>query len=414
MRGFWHMIEKTVLQNGLTIITEPMDGDFVNVAYYVNKGSIDEPEDCLGIAHLAEHEVFKGTANRNKDEVWEDVQKYGGEMNAYTAENSTAFFCTILKEYWDKALDVISDIVFNNTIPEEEFELEKGVVIEELKMYDDDAKHKVFDETSRVLFKDYKNRWNNGGTPETVQGIKREQLVDFINNNYIPQNITLFVTGNVKHEDIEKFVEDYLDGYEFINDSQEHRVTVDKLNITDDVISLHGTQSTMMAVWETKASGTRELLLNEILCSILGGGFGSRFMEIREKYGYAYTVNCNYQAFAENDKAFMFCYAGLNKDNIPKTKELIIQNLKDIKENGLRFNEFNQAKICVKSDYKKQFSFCEDVNNFRLMQYPIGGTIYTEELLKVLEKITIQDVENFAKEILQDMKIGFIVVEQTE
>ena len=110
----------------------------------------------------------------------------------------------------------------------------------------------------------------------------------------------------------------------------------------------------------------------------------------------------------------MFCYAGLNKDNIPKTKELIIQNLKDIKENGLRFNEFNQAKICVKSDYKKQFSFCEDVNNFRLMQYPIGGTIYTEELLKVLEKITIQDVENFAKEILQDMKIGFIVVEQTE
>ena len=117
MRGFWHMIEKTVLQNGLTIITEPMDGDFVNVAYYVNKGSIDEPEDCLGIAHLAEHEVFKGTANRNKDEVWEDVQKYGGEMNAYTAENSTAFFCTILKEYWDKALDVISDIVFNNTIP---------------------------------------------------------------------------------------------------------------------------------------------------------------------------------------------------------------------------------------------------------------------------------------------------------
>ena len=80
----------------------------------------------------------------------------------------------------------------------------------------------------------------------------------------------------------------------------------------------------MMAVWETKASGTRELLLNEILCSILGGGFGSRFMEIREKYGYAYTVNCNYQAFAENDKAFMFCYAGLNKHNIPKTKELII------------------------------------------------------------------------------------------
>ena len=226
-------MKKTILDNGLTVITEQTDEDFVSMGYIVNKGSFDEPNDCLGIAHLAEHQVFKGTANRDKDEIWLDVQQYGGDMNAYTAENSTAFHCTILKEYWKTALDVISDIVFNNTIPEEEFELEKSVVIEELNMYHDDATHRVMENITKTIFRKYANRWTNGGTPETVRNITREQLINFINSNYIPSNITLMVTGNVKHEQICEFVSDYLEGYEFAKTSINNRVVNPIITIED-------------------------------------------------------------------------------------------------------------------------------------------------------------------------------------
>jgi predicted Zn-dependent peptidase len=187
-------MKSTTLNNGLEIITDKRNEDFVNIAYMIDKGSMDEPDDKLGIAHLTEHMVFKGTANRDKDQIWEDVSKFGGSMNAYTAENHTAFYCTILKEYWEEALDVLSDIVWNNTLPEEEFDLEKSVVVEELKMYSDEGKHVVLDLLTKTIFPDIENRWNNGGTPETVSEITREDVSEYIENYFIPKNIKIVIT----------------------------------------------------------------------------------------------------------------------------------------------------------------------------------------------------------------------------
>jgi len=407
------MMKKTVLNNGLTVITEKTDEDFVSVAYVVNKGSFDEPEDSLGIAHLAEHEVFKGTANRDKDELWLDVQEYGGEMNAYTAETCTAFFCTILKEYWKKALDVISDIVFNNTIPEEEFELEKNVVIEELKMYNDDALHRVLDNVTRTVFKNYPNRWSNGGTPETVSKITREQLIKFINDNYIPSNITLMATGNVEHEKLVKFVEEYLEGYEFNESTTSNRVEQPQLNIEDNIDTIEGTQSTMSAIWEIDVSTAKKGIINEIIAHTLGGGFGARFMDIREKYGYAYQVKAETIIFTTKEKALMECYVALNKKNIERTKELII-NVLDELEDGITAVELVHAKAFLKSDFKKTIRCCEDLNEFKLNQYGVGDTIDVNELLDILDKVTLEEINAYIKEMCKNMKIGFIVVEQTE
>ena len=406
-------MKKTILDNGLTVITEQTDEDFVSMGYIVNKGSFDEPNDCLGIAHLAEHQVFKGTANRDKDEIWLDVQQYGGDMNAYTAENSTAFHCTILKEYWKTALDVISDIVFNNTVPEEEFELEKSVVIEELNMYHDDATHRVMENITKTIFRKYANRWTNGGTPETVRNITREQLINFINSNYIPSNITLMVTGNVKHEQICEFVSDYLEGYEFAKTSINNRVVNPIITIEDNVDTIEGIQSTMVAVWETKSSNTKETLINEIIAHVLGGGFGSRFMDIREKYGYAYTVRADTMTFDLNEPSLMFCYTALNKNNIEKTKELIVEKLNDL-DKGITQKEFNHAKAFLTSDFKKAFRCCEDANSFKLDQYAVHDTIDKDVIIDTLNSIDLNDVNEFIKDMCRDMKIGFIVVEQSE
>ena len=408
-------MKKTILDNGLTIITDKKQGDFVTASYYVNVGSIDEPINSIGIAHLTEHQVFKGTVTRDKNKIWKDVQQFGGSLNAYTTELYTCYYCTIMKDYWKNALDVVSDIVWNNTIPEEEFELEKSVVIEELKMYNDDAQYRVYDLVKKTLFKNCRNRWNNGGTPQTVSNITREKLVDFITKNYIPKNVVLAFVGDVDHEEIVQFISKYIDGYEFVDSVQHNRQNVSFLNIEDAKDYIDGTQSTMASVWEVSCTNDKEDYLNELCASIIGGGFCSRMMEIREKYGFAYTVSCFSNTYGYNDKAYMEIYAGLNKENIEKTKEIILKNLKELKENGITEDEFNTAKIRTISSLKKKFLYCEDVVNMLFYSWSVCSKCLEEQdYLKVLNSITYNDLNEYMKNMINLDKIAFMVVEQKQ
>ena len=407
-------MKTTILDNGLKIITDETDGDFVTASYFVNKGSIDEKESTLGIAHLAEHMVFKGTTTRDKNEIWEFVQRNGGELNAYTSTNSTCFYCTALKEFGFDAIEIVSDLVWNNTIPQEEFELEKSVVIEELKMYHDDAEHRVYDLATKTLFNKYKNRWSNGGTPETVSKITRDDMIEYINRVFVPQNITVCVTGNIKHEDVVDYISAYIEGYEFSDSNENYRDAVDKLNLVDGFETIDGTQSTMFAVWETKINNERELMINSILSKILGGGFGSRMMPIREVYGYAYTVYSNYEFNSYDDKAYCFVYAGLNKDNIEVTKQLIADNLDKFISDGITEAEFNQAIVRNISSLKKKKCFCEDLNDFKLSQLSFGGSLSVDDLIEILDTLTLEEVNEYIKNVFSNHKVVYMVVEQKQ
>lgn len=407
-------MKTTILDNGLKIITDETDGDFVTASYFVNKGSIDEKENTLGIAHLAEHMVFKGTTTRDKNEIWEFVQRNGGELNAYTSTNSTCFHCTSLKEFGFDAVEIVSDLVWNNTIPQEEFELEKSVVIEELKMYHDDAEHRVYDLATKTLFNKYKNRWSNGGTPETVSKITRDDMVEYINRVFVPKNITVCVTGNIKHEDVVDYISAYIEGYEFSDSNENYRDAVDELNLVNGFETIDGTQSTMFAVWETKINNERELMINSILSKILGGGFGSRMMPIREVYGYAYTVYSNYEFNSYDDKAYFFVYAGLNKDNIEVTKQLIADNLDKFISDGITEAEFNQAIVRNISSLKKKKCFCEDLNDFKLLQLSFGGSLSVDDLIKILDTLTLEEVNKYIKNVFSNHKVVYMVVEQKQ
>jgi len=407
------MIQKTILDNGLTIITDKKDGDFVTAAYYVDVGSIDENENTRGIAHLTEHLVFKGTATRDKNELMREIQDYGGEINAATTEMYTYFYSTILKEYWKTVLEIVSDIVWNNTIPEEEFELEKSVVIEELKMYDDDARDRVFSLMTKTLFKDCKNRWNNGGTPETVSKITREQVIDFISKNYIPKNITVCFTGDVEHQEIVSFVKNYIDGYEFSQTSYSHRKKITQLNIENAKEKLDGTQSTMIAVWNTIMKNVKDMFVCQFATTILGGGWGSRMMEIREEYGYAYTVTSTFDTYGFDDVSYVGIYVGLNKENIPKTKEIILENLKKLNTQGITQQEFMQAKRRMMSSLKRNYITCDDRTLFMFDSLCLKFDIFEEQdYVNLIEEITFDDVNNYVKNWNID-NIAFMIMEQS-
>lgn len=408
------MIEEAVLDNGLKIIVNKTNSEFVTIAYAINKGAWDETENNLGIAHLVEHMVFKGTANRDKNAVWEDIQNYGGNLNAYTSDNHTVFVATILAEYFDVAFDVVSDIVWNNTIPEEEFELEKNVVMEELKMYYDDASERVQDLSTAVMFKDYPAFHNVGGTAQTVSKITRQQVLDFINYKYIPQNVTLFVTGDVDINIIKSQIEEYLEDYEFVNNDKEVRPIISELNIEDAEDTIDGTQSTLIATVPVKVTNPKEYIMADILSDILGGGFGSRLMVIRENFGYAYTVYCTLCATDFTQPAWLKVYAGLNKENIDKTKEVIKECFDTITE-GIHETEFKRSVITYKTQLKKQYETTSNATSLMIENYMVGFPFLTmEEYIEVLESITLEDVMEYVNENLGEYKMAYYVVKQTK
>jgi predicted Zn-dependent peptidase len=200
-------MRKEVLDNGFEIYTETIDvAKTVTFSIYVKAGSYYESEP-FGVAHLLEHMVFKGTTNRSTQQISEDIERYGGYMNAETSFEHTRYFTTIPYENWEKGAEVICDISFNSTIPEKEFIMEKKVVQEELKMYSDDSSSHVSDMLLQSMFKSYPNRQTIGGTVESVGDITRENILNFRDLYYQPNNMFAVVSGNVSHEEVVDFLE---------------------------------------------------------------------------------------------------------------------------------------------------------------------------------------------------------------
>lgn len=409
------MFVKT-LNNELRFCIENIESDFVTISYYINAGSFDEPIDKLGIAHLTEHLVFKGTMNRKAEDIFTEIERLGGTMNAYTTETHTVFYVTILKEYWKQAVDVLSDIVWCNTIPEEEFERERNVVLEELKMYNDDGKRHVLDVMTKTAFKETKNKWNNGGTVQSVSKISKQDVEDFIDNFYVPSNTSIYVVGDINNDEFIEFVDNYISNYEFNTNIKQFRDDSKKVIINDEEESIDTTQSHMVMYFPFKSnSNLKEFLISDLAQDIFGNGFGSRLMELREKYGYAYTIYCN--SFESQPESLIYVYIGLNKDNVSNAKDLILKKIDEIKNNGITSDEFSAAYNCTKTALKKKALFTESITDMRIMLKGMGidsDEIEFDDIIKELDSVSIQDLNNFYKEVFNPDNVGCITLIQTK
>ena len=404
------------LKNGLKICIEHINSDFVTIGYYVNIGAFDEPLNCLGIAHLTEHLVFKGTLNRPANIIFTEIERLGGSMNAYTTETHTVFYVTILKEYWKEAIDVLSDIIWNNTIPEEEFGREKDVVLEELKMYNDDGQRHIMDVMTKTAFINTPNKWNNGGTIQSVSAITRQDVADFIDNFYVPQNITLYVTGDLQEEDFITFVQDYTDQYSFNEEIISYRDDTKKVVISNVQEDFDATQSHLVMYFPfTFNENLHDLIITELAQDIFGNGFGSRLMEIREKYGYAYTIFCD--NFLTKPDSLIYVYVGLNKNNIDKTKRLMLEKMEEIREHGITEEEFDTAYNCLKTQLKTKALFTESMNDFRISL--MGNNIDCNDssfqnIIQQIESVSLEEINAFYKNTFNPDNVGFIELLQTK
>ena len=326
---------KKKLKNGLTILFEKRNQPVVSVSASVKEGSAYETEKQKGISHFAEHLMFKGTKTRSYMEIAKEIEGKGGILNAGTSEEYTTYWNKIPSKYFATGIDIASDLILNPKFDAAEFEKEKKVILEEIKMYKDNPQLHVLDKIKEMLYK--KPFGISGtGTNESVLGLKREDLIKFHDSNYSTNRMFLCVVGNTTIEKIEEF------GNRFPKKFSAVKRTV-PVKINKDLIERRRGIDQANLAFGFHASGLEDnkRYAHELFNVILAGGMSSRlFEEIREKRGLAYAV----RGVLEQGKNFghHIIYVGTTKDKAKECKEIILKEIK--KMNSLQERDLKEAK----------------------------------------------------------------------
>jgi len=203
--------QKSSLKNGMRVVTESHAlSRVVSIGIWVLTGTRDELKGQEGISHLLEHLVFKGTKTRNAYQIAKSLESLGGELNAYTTKEYTVYHCLVLKEHWEKGLEVLSDLVSNMKFSRSDFLLEKGVILQEIAMGDDNLEEMVFDELYELVYEKHPLSQPILGTLKSVNGMSQKQVLDYYKKTYSANNMIVSAAGNVDHTEFLAAVETYL------------------------------------------------------------------------------------------------------------------------------------------------------------------------------------------------------------
>jgi predicted Zn-dependent peptidase len=326
-------IRRTQLDSGLRVVTEAMPGlRSVAVGYWVGTGSRDEPDELSGASHFLEHLLFKGTASRHASDIAEAVESVGGDMNAFTGQEVTAFYMRMPDRHLPRALDIMSDIVWSPALRDDEFESERQVILEEIRMRDDAPDDLVHDVFAGALFPGHPLGREVAGTEATIEAVTRDQIAQYHALHYQPSNVVVAVAGNVDHDDVVAQVEAMLpDG------------ATDRPPRVDGADGRAPERVALVDRPHEQAHlvlGTRSLRRDDpdrwalaVLDQVLGGGMSSRlFQEVREKRGLAYSVFSYRAAFAETGA--LAVYAGTAPDRAGETLAIVDAELDRLVADG--------------------------------------------------------------------------------
>ncbi len=305
-------VQKTTLDNGLKIVTEHVDSvKSVAVGIWAKTGSRNESHKMAGVTHFLEHMLFKGTDNRSSLDIAMSMESVGGYLNAFTSSEYTCYYSRCLNTQLERALDVLSDMILHPSFPKDEIEKEKKVVIEEMKMYRDSPNDYLFEQFSGQIFKGHPLGNSTLGFEDTVAAFERQDLYDYMDDRYQPENLLVSVAGNVNHDKVVELVRDYFSEVKPKDTIDENPplqdYEVDDLELTKPIEQTHLITG-RRGLHYNHEDKYRLLLAN----TVLGGGMSSRLHQnVREKYGYCYTITSFNQSYS--DTGLYGIYVGTDK-----------------------------------------------------------------------------------------------------
>jgi len=382
-------MKKEVLANGLTILFEHKKGNSVVVEVMAKVGSNDESKDEAGISHFIEHMLFEGTKKRpNNWLISNEIEKVGGDFNAYTTNERTCFYVKVAKKHFAASLEVLSDIIKNSLFKLEDIKREKNVVIKEIDLINDEPRYYQWDLLQKTLFSKHPSKNPVYGDKKVIRNLTREKLVDYFNNHYCANNLVISIVGDVKN-----WKTQVQNSFNIASKGSFKRVVVKEPVLKSDVIKKERKKivnTYLVCGFKTCITGHPDAYVLEVINGVLGRGQSGRmFTEIRAKKGLAYDVGT--QNINESTFGYFSIYATIDKINITKVKNLILTEIEKLKQ--LEDKDLLEAKNYVEGSYllnledpqkvADQMLFWEQVGDYRLMN------LY----LKKIKKVTNKDVK---------------------
>jgi predicted Zn-dependent peptidase len=401
------VITHTVLPGGLRIVTEAMPGvRSASVGIWVPVGSRDETPALAGTSHFLEHLLFKGTTRRSALDIASAMDAVGGEFNAFTEKEHTCYYATVLDRDLPLALDIVADVVLDATITAQDVDVERGVVLEEIAMRDDDPADLVHDEFANALFGDVPLGRSILGTEESIQALTRKQVHGYYRRRYTTDAMVVSVAGNVDHAEVVRLVRRAFAGRldEARGPQPPRQGTLHRPNAAPAHRILVRTDDTEQANIVLGCRGLsrhdpRRYVLG-VLSSALGGGMSSRlFQRIREERGLAYSVYTFTSGYA--DSGMFGVYAGCQPGKADEVLSLMLAEYAAVAAEGLSEAEIERGKGQMRG---ATVLGLEDAGSrmtrIGKSEIAYGDVIGVDEVLARVDAVTPEDVARMADEIL--------------
>lgn len=395
------MIQKSVLDNGIRVITEKIAGAHsVTVGFWVENGSRHEEASQNGISHFIEHMLFKGTERRSALAIAKEVDSVGGVLNAFTSREYSCYYAKVLARKLPLAVDLLSDIVLNSIFDLDEIEKERRVVLQEIHMLEDTPDDLVHDLFSQTFWEGHPLGRAIIGTAETVGNISRESLLAFMHERYCGNNIIVCAAGDLEHGQI---VESISEAFQRVAagcrqplcslPEYRHRIrTVDK-SLEQAHLCL-GTR----ALPQNHPNRFESYLLN----AILGGSMSSRlFQKIREEQGLAYSIysylNCH------SDAGALVLYAGTSPEDAPHVTSIMLKELKRFKNDPVSDDELHFAREQLKGQLLLSMESTDNrMTRLAKNEIYLGRNPSIKEVLAGFDRVSAADIQKLAAFILRD------------
>jgi len=404
--------EKKILSSGLRVIAAPMsNSEAVTIQVLVGVGAKNESKRLGGISHFLEHLFFKGTKNRpTSSDIYKELDRMGASHNAFTGYEITGFWVKLAAKYFDEGLDVISDLLLNPIFKEEEIEKERGVILQEIAMYEDLPPKKAVEELLRLSFGDQPAGRSVLGTVESVKRIKRSDILKYRSDNYATRNMEVVVAGKIKPEKVFKKIESAFAGTKKGAKIPAPQTKENQKSPRVGIINKKSDQTHLaLGIKAFDMFDERRYALG-VLSVILGGNSSSLlFSEIREKNGLAYYVGSD--DWLQTDTGLLYLRAGVSHANLRKTVGKIKEILTRLKEEKVPLKVLDDAKSYIRGQMALGLETTDNVADFYGEQDLFYKKILKpDDILKKIEKVSQNDILKVMRDIFRPDRINMAVI----
>lgn len=400
------------LENGLCLITVPMPHiESVTVMVGIGAGSRQEIKRVNGLFHFIEHMAFKGTKKRPSSlEIASEIDGVGGEFNAATDKEVTLFYVKLAAKHSELAFDILSDMLTNSLLKEEEIEREKGVIIEELNLYGDTPMRRVQEIFIRILYGNNPMGWDIGGEKEGIRKIKREDFLTYQKKFYFAKNMVLVVAGKINEEEIKSLVVQHFSGLREIGQKTLKEIRLHQVKPQIKLASKKTEQAHFCLGVPGFWYSHPDRFIIGVLAAILGGGASSRlFIQIRERRGLAYYVACQPEFYV--DSGFLLARAGVRLEKIDEAIKVCLDQFFDLEKKSVSQKELSKAKEYLKGGMILALEDSRQVASRYAIQALLEEKIRTpKEAIELIEKVTVEDVQRVAQDIFKPQNLNLAVI----